>query len=85
MATGYKKCKVCGKVYPYCRTQLPGTFRWQDVACCHEHALIYFEQIEQARNEGNSSEEASVEAPVVTEQEKPITTKKSKRASGKTE
>lgn len=49
MATVKKKCKVCGAEYDYCHTLIPGVFRWQDVACCREHALEYFAQVEAAR------------------------------------
>jgi hypothetical protein len=50
MATTIKKCKVCGQDYEYCHTLRPGVVRWQDVACCPEHARIYFAQVETARN-----------------------------------
>lgn len=50
MATGYKKCRVCGKQYEYCKTNRRTTiFRWQDVACCPEHGAIYFAQIAASR------------------------------------
>ena len=52
-----KKCKVCGKEYQYCNTPAGSTFRWQDVACCPEHAGIYFTQIKISRNESVSDEE----------------------------
>lgn len=46
MATGYRKCRVCGESYRYCKTNLEtGLFRWQDVACSPEHGAVYFEQI----------------------------------------
>ena len=53
MATATKICKVCGKEYPYCRTErrVAGVFRWQDVACCVEHGNQYFEKIAASRNE----------------------------------
>jgi len=56
MATAYKKCRVCGKQYEYCKTYRRATlFRWQDVACCPEHGAIYFEQIAESRGEKPSS------------------------------
>lgn len=50
MATGTRTCKVCGKEYPYCRTERRlDIFRWQDVACSPEHGNIYFAEVEAAR------------------------------------
>lgn len=51
MAKATKICKVCGKEYEYCRTfkQYDGVFRYQDVACCPEHAAIYFAEVDIAR------------------------------------
>ena len=52
MATGYKKCRICGKSYEYCRTNRRTTiFRWQDVACSPEHGAIYFAQIAASREQ----------------------------------
>lgn len=51
MAQGYLICKVCGKEYPYCMTNVFNAFRWQDVACCEEHAKIYFDLVAKARAE----------------------------------
>lgn len=53
MGKGIKKCRVCGKEYPYCKTFKPydGTFRWQDVACCKEHGEIYLRAIMESRGE----------------------------------
>lgn len=50
-------CKVCGKEYEYCHTQLKvgEIFRWQDVACCKEHGSQYFAEVMTSRNEGGSS------------------------------
>lgn len=84
MARVLKKCKVCGKEYEYCHTLLPGVFRWQDVACCHEHALTYFAQCEAARNESSTEEqrvEDASEAQTETVEagqssDKPVNTKK---------
>ena len=42
-------CKVCGVEYPYCSTVTNDRFRWQDVACCPEHATEYFALVEKAR------------------------------------
>lgn len=52
MEQGTKVCKVCGKVYPYCKNWgNNGIFRWQDVACCEEHGQQYFEEILRSRGE----------------------------------
>lgn len=52
MAKGFRVCKVCGKQYEYCKTEVPvGTNRWQDVACCIEHATEYFKEIAISRGE----------------------------------
>ncbi len=49
---GIRYCKICGKPYEYCKTDVPaGTNRWQDVACCVEHATEYFKQIAISRGE----------------------------------
>lgn len=52
MTAAVKECKVCGKEYPYCKTnrQNADIFRWQDVACCQEHGSIYFAQIKASRS-----------------------------------
>ncbi len=57
--TAKKICKVCGKEYECCKTERFNVFRWQDVACCPEHAEIYFERVAQARSQ----------APVIQEPE----------------
>ena len=52
MAAGTRICKICGKEYPYCKTfNTTNAYRWQDVACCPEHAAIYFTKIAESRNE----------------------------------
>ena len=51
MPNGTKICKVCGKEYSYCTTIAKDRFRWQDVACCPEHAMEYFKQVEAARSD----------------------------------
>ena len=52
MAKGKRMCKICGKEYEYCKTERgDGVFRWQDVACCPEHAEEYFAQIAASRGE----------------------------------
>lgn len=63
MASVIKQCKVCGKDYKYCNTLIPGVFRWQDVACCREHAQIWFERIEESRK-ANRNE--AVKPPMMT-------------------
>lgn len=57
MAKATKICKVCGAEYEYCHTvrQVPGVFRWQDVACCPEHGSIYLARIAESRSSVPSS------------------------------
>lgn len=69
MAGATKICKVCGKEYEYCRTYLPTAFRWQDVACCREHAMEYFAKIEEARSAEEVSNEPVNEEDVVIDYE----------------
>lgn len=58
MATATRICKVCGKEYPYCRTErrVAGLFRWQDVACSVEHGSIYLNEVLASRNEKPASD-----------------------------
>lgn len=58
-------CKVCGKEYPFCRTERPnGTFIYQEVACCKEHAKEYFAKIAASRQgESNIQNENTVIKP----------------------
>lgn len=82
MALVIKKCKVCGKDYEYCRTLLPGAFRWQDVACCREHALEYFAQVEAARaaSEQSDNDAPDQATPAVVETQ-PTGKKKAKKSN----
>ena len=58
-------CKICGKEYPFCRTERPkGTFIYQEVACCKEHAIEYFANIAASRNENKPEVE---ETPIASE------------------
>ena len=51
MVKGTRICKICGKEYPYCKTERgAGIFRYQDVACFVEHGTQYFAEVEAARN-----------------------------------
>lgn len=43
-------CKVCGIEYPYCHTNIASQYRWQDVACCPEHATQYFAEVAASRS-----------------------------------
>lgn len=85
MAKGTRICRVCGEPYPYCKTHAPGVFRWQDVACCPEHAAIYFDEVEKARaaDAAQQTDSPTVEEIVVpvenTAEQKP----KPKRTSKK--
>lgn len=58
MAKDTKICRVCGKQYKACRTEIKGVFRWQDVACCPEHGLEYFRRIELSRAEKPSEDDS---------------------------
>lgn len=82
MAKAIKICKVCGKEYEYCRTFLPTAFRWQDVACCQEHAQEYLALVEASRAKPqaeNTAEEPAKETATV----KPTRKKKSGAVSDK--
>ena len=82
MAQGYLICKVCGKKYPYCMTNVLNAFRWQDVACCQEHAKIYFDLVAKARGENTEPQDEVVtadETDAKTEEPKP----KAKRSAKK--
>lgn len=77
MAKGTRKCKICGKEYEYCRTETNNKFRWQDVACCPEHATEYFELIAASREKSEpakkskkkkATREVAKKEVVVTEQ-----------------
>lgn len=52
MGKGFKVCKICGKEYEYCKSFKPsdGTFRWQDVGCCIEHANQYLSAVLASRD-----------------------------------
>ena len=71
MGNSTRVCKVCGKEYPYCKTELKNgeIFRWQDVACCVEHGSEYFALIAASRGTTNSvTKEAPVPSPVVDDE-----------------
>ena len=65
-----RECRVCGKQFKVCRTpNMGGALRWQDIACCKEHAAQYFEEI--ARSRGEIPETKAPEpAPAPEAQEK---------------
>ena len=46
-----KICRICGKEYEACSPAFgtPVGNRWQDVACCVEHANEYFAKVEASR------------------------------------
>lgn len=67
MAKSTRICKICNKEYPYCKTEWRGVNRWQDVACCPEHATEYFRRVREARNP-----QPVVEAAVVDNNEMPV-------------
>lgn len=50
MPATFRKCKICGVEYPYCKTALrDDVFRYQDVACCPEHGSMYLAKILESR------------------------------------
>ena len=55
-----EKCRVCGKEYIPCRVHnpVPGSFRWQSVACSPECGSIYLASILASRQP--KTEEADV-------------------------
>lgn len=61
-----RTCKICGKEYPYCHTITDDKYRWQDVACCREHAAEYFALIAASRNEVTEDSKKVVEPKVET-------------------
>lgn len=70
--SGKRVCKVCGIEYPYCTTVTKDKYRWQDVACCKEHAAQYFAEVAMARGEvyhdvfgDKQSVDVKTEEPVV--------------------
>ena len=71
-------CKTCGKEYPACSTANWGVWRWQDVACCKEHAMEYIALVEQSRNKARNPEQEKAEKPqkrltakLIAKQDKP--------------
>jgi len=64
MARATLTCKTCGKEYPACSTANWGVWRWQDVACCKEHAMEYIALVEQSRNKAKvTTQETAQEKP----------------------
>lgn len=55
MARRKKICRVCGKEYFTCVNSkaLYTGDRWQDIACCVEHASEYFAEVYAVRNQNN--------------------------------
>jgi hypothetical protein len=67
MEKGTRICKVCGKEYPYCKTERKdNAFRYQDVACCPEHGAEYLDAIMKSRE---------IETVVEPQEEKPKVTR----------
>lgn len=66
MAKRTKKCKVCGVEYTYCLTKTSNDGeRWQDVACCVEHAAEFFAQLYASRNQSPVSVADDQETPEI--------------------
>ena len=77
MPTGVRKCKVCGKEYPYCRSiRAEGVFKYQDVACCPDHGEIYLARVLEARGM-KKKDEADTNA--VEEEAAPKAAKKTRK------
>ncbi len=85
MATGTKVCKICGKEYECCQTnrRVEGVFRWQDVACCVEHAQEYLDLIVKSRTP--ESVESAEEVPAQTDEPEVDSKKKVSRRKAKVE
>lgn len=52
MGKARKICRICGASYEACTPAygtVYGVDRWQDVACCVEHGMEYFEMINASR------------------------------------
>lgn len=68
MPQGVRICKVCGREYPYCKTNRPvGISRWQDVCCSPEHAAIYFAKIAESRAQSTASVDVKEDSVVAFE------------------
>ena len=63
--SGKRVCKVCGIEYPYCTTVTKDKYRWQDVACCKEHAMQYFAAVAKARGEVCDDNLTAMPEPVI--------------------
>lgn len=64
MPAVFRKCKVCGVEYPYCKTVVKdGVFRYQDVACCPEHGSIYLAKIMESRSTESNEPKNTVDEP----------------------
>lgn len=55
MAQATRICQVCGKEYPYCKTFRVIKFRWQDVACCPEHGVEFFQRVLEERGQSTDA------------------------------
>lgn len=59
----YRKCKICGIDYPYCKTVVKaGVFRYQDVACCPEHGSAYLAKVEESRRSVENKKPSGITA-----------------------
>ena len=77
-----RKCRVCGKEYEACPPPYMeiNPYRWQDVACCVEHGMEYFEMIEASRSSGTTPEVVKPEdGDAATSDDKTADKKKSGR------
>lgn len=70
MAKSYRKCKICGKEYEYCKTirTVDGVYRWQDVACTPEHGSQYLALVIAARSGEKAEQAEPVEQHEVSEE-----------------
>lgn len=85
MAKGTRKCKICGAEYPYCKTPyVPGTFRYQDVACCAEHGQQYLAEVIKARSGNEAAADTDNKTDVkTTKSTKSVKKKTTKKTAAK--
>lgn len=84
MSKAIKVCKVCGKEYEYCRTYLPTAFRWQDVACCREHAQRYFQMVKESRSaDSNATQKSNDAVPEAELTQEPVSPTKTRTRNRK--
>lgn len=84
MANNTRICKICGKEYPFCKTEfVPGSFRYQDVACCAEHGQEYLAKIVESRTEKKTEPAPKTETVVKTTKSTKSVENKAKKSATK--